>query len=183
MQFWIVKQNYTMNKIEALLDPKEHYPILKLKVDDKWLDELLDEYAPNRQLKGLIPTLCFRMERDIENQIVWERILPNTNEKRIAPILMCPDDLDFSCTIVTVECAAKKDYVEWKNFALDITPNTYQNPLFIGRNSSFLTHPQLKFQFRRSEYKNVVKQFQEQYTIENDAWNEKNPNITYPLPF
>ncbi|MDR0443873.1 MAG: hypothetical protein LBH44_10745 [Treponema sp.] len=73
-----------MNEISAVMD-KSDYPIyndfLNIQIDNKFLDEILDEKYPENNYRGLIPTLL-SMENDEENRIVWERILPNTNVPR-----------------------------------------------------------------------------------------------------
>ncbi|WP_339810616.1 hypothetical protein [uncultured Imperialibacter sp.] len=95
-----------MNKIEAAID-KSDYEIyndfLNIKVDGHFLDEFLDDRRAGYELKGMVPTLLFWMEHSNEREIVWQRILPNPNESTVCPILMCPDDCDFSAQLLLLE--------------------------------------------------------------------------------
>lgn len=98
------------------------YPdYLNIQIDGCWLDEYIDEHYPNNFYKGLIPTLLPLMDVIEEEEMVWERILPKLNSITICPILMCPDDCDFSCTIIVVEIEHKSDKVIWKRFGLEGT--------------------------------------------------------------
>jgi hypothetical protein len=113
-----------MNKIEGLLDRSEYegyWDFINYRVDGYWLDERLDEIYPGKELRGLIPTLVYWMERDDEKAVVWNRILPEENQTSICPILMCPDDNDFSCTLVVAEIKNCGQTVVWKQMGLDNT--------------------------------------------------------------
>lgn len=113
-----------MNRIEGLLDKSEYegyWDYINFKIDGFWLDEKLGELYPDCMYKGLIPTLVDWMERKDEKEVVWKRIFPNKNETSICPILMCPDDNDFSCTIIVAEITNHGDFVKWNRLGLDIT--------------------------------------------------------------
>lgn len=45
--------------------------------------------------------------------------MPNENETTIYPILMCPDDNDFSCTIIVAEIRNCGDLIQWKQIGID----------------------------------------------------------------
>ena len=113
-----------MNKIEGILD-KSDYEIysdfINYRIDDYWLDEKLDELYPGNMYKGLIPTLVNCMEQENEKAVVLKRILPNENETTICPILMCPDDNDFSCTLIVAEIRNCGQIIQWKQIGLDTT--------------------------------------------------------------
>lgn len=113
-----------MNKIEGILD-KSDYEIygdfMNYQIDGYWLDERLDELYPNNMYKGLIPTLVYWMDREDEKAVVWKRILPAENETSICPVLMCPDDNDFSCTLIVAEIKNCGDVIQWKQIGIDKT--------------------------------------------------------------
>lgn len=117
-----------MNLISAQLD-LSHYDnyrdLLNIKIDDCFLDQYLEDLYPAKDYeagyKGTVPTLLFGMEIDRESEIVWERILPDTGKKSRCPILMCPDDRDFSCTIVIAEIETLESRVIWHRLGLDVT--------------------------------------------------------------
>ena len=102
-----------MNIIKAVMDKSDftiYNDYLNIKIDDQYLDEMLDQKYPEGNFKGLIPTLL-SMENEEENKIVNERILPQNGCKALCPILMCPDDCDFSCTVIIAEIENKNDKV------------------------------------------------------------------------
>ena len=107
-----------MNTIKAKID-KSDYEIyddfLNVEIDGYWLDEKLDQLYPNNFYKGLIPTLLFALEIEAEKEVVWERILPKEKSTSICPILMCPDDCDFSCTIIVAEIETSKHFIKWNS--------------------------------------------------------------------
>lgn len=111
-----------MNKIEGIIDQSDYegyWDFINFKIDGYWLDEKLDEVYPNKMYKGLIPTLVYWMEREDEKAVVWKRILPDENETTICPILMCPDDNDFSCTLIVVEIINYGDSIQWKKMGIN----------------------------------------------------------------
>ena len=113
-----------MNKIVGLEDQsdyEDYWDFINYYIDGYWLDEKLDELYPGNMYKGLIPTLVYWMEREDEKEVVWNRILPNENETSICPILMCPDDNDFSCTVLVAEIRNCGNIIQWKQIGLDKT--------------------------------------------------------------
>lgn len=113
-----------MNKIEGIQDKsdyEDYWDFINFRIDGYWLDEKLDELYPENMYKGLIPTLIYWMEREEEKAVVWKRILPNENETTICPILMCPDDNDFSCILIVAEIRNCGDLIQWKQIGLDKT--------------------------------------------------------------
>ncbi|MEA5429703.1 hypothetical protein [Arcicella lustrica] len=113
-----------MNKIEGIQDEsdyEDYWDFINYRIDEYWLDEKLDELYLNNMYKGLIPTLVYWMEREDEKAVVWKRILPNENETTICPILMCPDDNDFSCTLIVAEIRNCGDLIQWKQIGIDKT--------------------------------------------------------------
>ncbi|NBA88302.1 hypothetical protein GVN16_21195 [Emticicia sp. CRIBPO] len=113
-----------MNKIEGIQDKsdyEDYRDFINYLIDGYWLDEKLDELYPNNMYKGLIPTLVYWMEREDEKEVVWKRILPEENETTICPILMCPDDNDFSCTLIVAEIRNCGNLIQWKKMGIDKT--------------------------------------------------------------
>ncbi len=117
-----------MNKIESILD-KSDYEIyddfLNFRIDNIWLDEHLERLYPNEGYKGLIPTLLPYLDSKEEQNLVWNRILPKEKEPSICPILMCPDDCDFTCTLVVAEIINHGTHIQWRKIGLDRT-NTWE---------------------------------------------------------
>lgn len=113
-----------MNSIQGLLDISDYegyWDYINFFIDDYWLDEKLEELYPGNMYKGLIPTLVDGMMIKAEKSVVWSRILPANGETKVCPILMCPDDLDFSCTLIVAEIENADDVIKWKRIGLDTT--------------------------------------------------------------
>lgn len=51
--------------------------------------------------------------------MAWRRILPGENQTTICPILVCPDDNDFSCTLIVAEIRNCGNTIQWKRVGLD----------------------------------------------------------------
>lgn len=112
-----------VNRIQGLLDKSDYgyWDYINYHIDGYWLDEKLEELYPGNMYQGLIPTLVYWMERNDEKIVVWKRILPEEGETAICPVLMCPDDNDFSCTLIVAEICNCDGVVQWKRIGLDKT--------------------------------------------------------------
>ncbi|WPV02352.1 hypothetical protein SNE26_11245 [Mucilaginibacter sp. cycad4] len=163
-----------MNEITTQIDKSDYegyFDFLNIKIDDEFLDELLDLKYPGEMYKGTIPTLLFAMEIDAESKIVWNRIFPALNSKTICPILMCPDDLDFSCTIVVAEIECLENIVKWNRIGLDITKD-WQAESIGSEVQWFDKIP--PYEFLKSNYLEMIKAFEVQFGIDKAAWVIKN---------
>jgi hypothetical protein len=163
-----------MNEISTQIDKSDYenyHDFLNLKIDGEFLDELLESKYPGEMYKGTIPTLVFAMEVEEESQVVWGRIYPNLNSKSVCPILMCPDDLDFSCTIIVAEIEVLEDMVRWKRMGLDITKDWRAES--IGSEVKWFEKiPQ--YEFSKSDYLAMIKAFEIQYEVDKAAWVLRN---------
>lgn len=56
-----------------------------------------------------------------EKKIVQERIFPKEGSVSICPILMYPDDNDFSCTVIVAEIINKGGIISWLRIGIDKT--------------------------------------------------------------
>jgi len=62
------------------------------------------------------------MMNEHENRIAWE-LLKTTESKEcstIVPLLICPDDLDYTCTVIVVEQIQKDTQVIWKRLGIGV---------------------------------------------------------------
>jgi hypothetical protein len=148
-----------MNKIQALRDKsiyKNYFDFLNYRIDEYWLDEKLDALNPSLQINGLVPTLLYWLEAERERKVVWDRILPAESETTVCPVLMCPDDCDFSCSLVVVEILNQKGIIYWKRFGIDNTFITSADEA--GTNVSWLKN-QLELKFIKAEYLMMLEAF------------------------
>jgi hypothetical protein len=165
-----------LNKIKTDRDKFDFKPpygtneFLSIKIDNEWIDKLFERFYPNESIEGTISTLSFRMESEIEEQIVWNRFLPVNNETQITPILMCPDDCDFECLIIVAEIEKKGNKIIWNRIGVDKS-KTYQNKQNVGSKVKWLK-PTKKFEFELSDYEKVVSDFKIQYEIEKKDYEE-----------
>lgn len=163
-----------MNTIKAKID-KSDYEIyddfMNFQIDGYWLDEKLDELFPNHMYKGLIPTLVFAMEIDKEKEIVWNRIMPNENNYSICPILMCPDDCDFSGTLIVAQIETLSDRIIWKRIGIDYTREFEAEK--IGTTVKWFDKME-PLEFLKSEYEVMLEEFRKQNIIDQVNWEIRN---------
>lgn len=102
------------------------------------------------------------MERQDEQAVVWKRILPAENETAICPILMCPDDNDFSCTLIVAEITNCGDRVQWKRLGLDKTEEW--DPEKVGSMVDWFDKP-TELNFSKKDYFAMLEAFKQGGTI------------------
>jgi len=162
-----------MNTIKVKLDKHQYVSddYANYLIDDYRLDERLEELYPGNMYDGLIPTLLFGMEVPKEEKIVWNRILPKENKTSICPILMCPDDLDFSCTLIVVEIENCNKTIKWKRIGLDKT--TEFEPEKVGSKVKWFDKIK-ELNFEKAEYDQMLIEFKKHYTIDKIEWDKRN---------
>jgi len=165
-----------MNSIEGILVKSiyDYWDYINYRIDGYWLDEKLDELYPGNMYKGLIPTLVYWMERKEEKEVVWKRILPDIGKTTICPILMCPDDNDFSCTLIVAEIRNCGDLIQWKQLGTDTTLEWDAEK--VGSKVEWLDKlPELNFY--REDYLKMLDRFKLQMEVDREMvekWrNEK----------
>ena len=165
-----------MNKIEATWD-KSDYEIyddfLNIKIDGTFIDELVDKSYPGYDYKGTVPTLIFWMQLENERKIVWNRILPRNNETTVCPILMCPDDCDFSCTIIVARITRTNSQIIWEQLGSNLTQTTFQTPQLIGTEVEWFDEIE-PMTFELSDYEQMIADFYRQLKIDEQKWQELN---------
>lgn len=93
--------------------------------------------------------ICAWLQMDDSSDEMTTRNLAH-REQAVVPVLMCPDDADFSCTIIVVEVVKSKTVVSWNRVGLLTDASTMSAEWF----ADFPT-----FKFLRSQYEGVVKAF------------------------
>lgn len=161
-----------MNSIHCKLDKSDYdaYPdFMNFEVDGVWLDEMLDELYPGQEYKGLVPTLLYWMELESERKVVWQRILPEAGQKSICPILMCPDDCDFFCTLLDAEIENTGSTIKWNRIGFDKT-ESYE-PEKIGSTVHwFEKAPVLEFPLEN--YEAMLADFKKQFEVDKQQWEQ-----------
>ncbi|WP_350289133.1 hypothetical protein [uncultured Croceitalea sp.] len=162
-----------MNTIKVEIDKSEYEAddFANYRIDNYWLDEKLEELYPDKFYGGTIPTLLFGMEIPQEEKVVKKRILPEVNETTICPILMCPDDLDFSCTLIVAEIQNCENTIKWNRIGIDKT--TEFEPEKVGSQVKWFDKMN-KLEFTKTDYLKMLSDFEKFYEIEKVEWEKRN---------
>jgi len=117
---------------------------------DKWLCNKKD----NNDYMNLIPAWLGWLFDPKEQEYVWAKTRLSESETTIVPILVCPDDLDFSCTVVVCEVRYTDETVQWRKIGIDMTGF----PSYIGKNIEWFKNvPSLEFP--RKQYETCLNKF------------------------
>lgn len=99
------------------------YDELSIVINNKSIDTILFEITGDEQLLGLYPAWGNGLLWKNESNLIWELIGQSKGTCNI-PILLCPDDLDFSCTIIIAKVTKTGQGVVWENIG-KVTNDNY----------------------------------------------------------
>lgn len=147
-----------IQKVMTKYGYEEAYWSVDGKVLPQYLDECVSktnsEYLSN--IGGTFDGLCpaWSKELDVKGdiQFVWELI--RRENTTILPILLCPEALDFSGTVIVVEVDETKDFVYWNRVGYETAGNV-------------CWFHDLNWCFARDEYQAMVREFWERATLEH----------------
>lgn len=161
-------------KIKLLKQFKKYSQnILNIFVNGKRLDKILADMI-DKTYFGLVPSLIDWYDEDYafskqEKAYIIKKCSFDEGTY-ILPILLCPDDFGFTCTIISVEVIIDRDKVIWNRFGLDRSKgiNSYGgtpiqvydnngNELLGRRIDWFENMP--KYVFDKKEYKIEINKF------------------------
>lgn len=152
-----------MNKIEVKLG-KTPYVVnehLMIYIDYSPLHEIISTHIDEEHYDGLVSTLLNGWMNDkLEEKIVQDRLISTDNIKVNLPILMCPDDCDFSCSIISAEMIKTKKLIYWNKFGVDISPAPELYPNIKATEIQWI-HNSPKFTFDRSQFEKEIAKFRE----------------------
>jgi hypothetical protein len=114
-------ESRAVNRIAAIRGPSRFVsdPHLLIAVDGVPLDELLDAARPGANLTGMVSSLLGWFHDEADAAVPWQRVLPEIGCTGYAPVLICPDDLDFDCCVVMAEVVAERDVIRWDRLGFD----------------------------------------------------------------
>ena len=149
-----------MNTIAARLNTTKYInsPHLDFFVDGQELGQLLDERHPGHQISGMIPTTLNWMEFESEQLIVWNRFLDRNSAQLTIPILCCPDERDFTCSLIIVDAEISNRIVKWNRFGFDMTESDYL-PIRVGSTVNWFAESDSLI-FDRDEYDKMTHEFE-----------------------
>lgn len=138
---------------------------LLITVDGRALDELLDEKIPGREILGLVPAWLDWMEYELDRQETFRRLTTSESDM-VTPLLMCPDDLDFSCSLIVAETRIIGNEVMWQRVGVNRSEISGV-PEELGRRVEWFDDLE-RMSFDLNEYGECVREFLE---------NWENPNV------
>jgi len=144
---------YTSIRAVVATKPTFHEPYLDLEIDGRLLGHVAADVLDDPSFCDLVPCLLPWYEdpdRERELQISRERFLPPTGTTTIAPVLMCPDDLDFWCSIVVAEITRTASTVRWTHLGLSRAHNR-ELPDGVGNRVEW-AEPSIPWEFAIDEY-------------------------------
>lgn len=140
---------------KTIFAAEEH---LAITINDELLDVFIDEFYPDEEYLGLIPTYLPAFDNEDEYDLVMERAVPKEGKTTLLPILMCPEDLDLVCTVIVAQAKTQGDYIIWERLGVDKSePDNH--PQSVGTKVQWLTHINKPLYFKKSEYIECLNEF------------------------
>ncbi|QNM94761.1 hypothetical protein [Chitinimonas koreensis] len=134
------------------------HPVLA--IDGTPLDVWLQSQTGEADILGLVPAQGWLVD-ETELALAWRRIEPGQEGcSTIVPLLICPDDADFSCTTVVVEQELRSDEVVWHRFgyAADLPRDQVGATVRWFRHDSALRFPRAEFTTALAELKRLTQE-------------------------
>ncbi|SNB80063.1 hypothetical protein SAMN02745900_03613 [Pseudomonas sp. URIL14HWK12:I8] len=117
----------------------------------------------NREAELHLVSAHSGLNDDDGTDLIWDRIYSTApGWETLVPLLVCPDDLDLTCTVIVAEQRADEHHVQWRRFGLLKDLITSQSPA-VGWYDSI---PNLTFE--RSCFESVLDAFRKQQNIKMD---------------
>jgi hypothetical protein len=153
----------SLNRIARDIAPSKYIaePHPTVNIDGVSLDRYIYQLTQEQAVLGLIPTWLGWMIDQREQRYVWQQSQLSANPT-ILPILICPDDLDFSCTTLSAEVVLQSnDIVVWQKIGYDFSDFQLQNnPVSVDVNIEWITAiPPLYF--NKASYQKVYRSFRQ----------------------
>jgi hypothetical protein len=149
-----------MNKIEIKKNKSDYaiydIPFNDIMIDGVFLDKLLDDIFPGKNIKELVPPFSGWLINKNDEEILWKRIIPKNNEPTILPILICPDDQDYSCSTLVAKVKKENNSIYWQKFGFDKSSAEFNKPENIGLKVEWF-EDKITFEFNYNEYSDVFK--------------------------
>lgn len=93
---------------------ESEYP--ELKINGESLGELISAAVHDPDIATLVPAHSWLCEDD-ELKLAWDRLLTfGEGQIAVVPLLICPDDMDFGCTVIVAEQRCVPGEFIWSRF-------------------------------------------------------------------
>ncbi|MGC5703361.1 hypothetical protein J4P02_24490 [Pseudomonas sp. NFXW11] len=111
-----------MNNIHAAMHHSKYttapHPVLTIDGVplDRWIKGVIYDASGADDTEGLVPAQGWLID-DEHAKLAWQLLVPASEEcSSIVPLLICPDDMDLSCTVAVVEQVVQGDKLIWERF-------------------------------------------------------------------
>jgi hypothetical protein len=145
-----VKKNKSIYKIYE----KDFFDIF---INGEPLHSFLNSKYPDNNLRGLVPPFDGWLINEQDEDILWDRLIPETGKSSILPILICPDDQDYLCSTVVTNVVSGHDTITWRGFGLD-SSDAFNKPDLVGTKVNWFNNSDSLI-FDKKEYAEAIKQF------------------------
>lgn len=139
-----------------------HKPHLCIFIDEERLDLWLAKRTGMKKIAGLVPTALPWSPVPAERVLVWGRLLSDDVQPQPCPVLMCPDDLDFTCDLIVVNINKQDGCVYWSKFSQGF------DEAEISQESSQLLDVSTTLVFNALQYERELLKFKS----EDDMWQD-----------
>jgi hypothetical protein len=103
-----------MNKLEIKKATKDYgYEFLGVFIDDTPLDIYLYKDTCNKMIRGLMPAWFTELESKSNQEYIRECLIIESKDGMVVPILLCPEDMDFWCTVIVAKVRHTDECVLW----------------------------------------------------------------------
>ncbi len=109
-----------MHRFTVVRQPSKYVddPHLVLLIDGVPFDVYLARAAGDPTIEGLVTTLDGCLYDPGDQELVARTVLPMGPASELLPVLVCPDDCDFSCSVVVTEVEHTLQGVCWTRVGL-----------------------------------------------------------------
>ncbi|SEP61409.1 hypothetical protein [Pseudomonas sp. NFPP19] len=88
---------------------------------DSWIKGVIYDGSGADSTEGLVPAQGWLID-DEHAELAWQLLTPASEDcSSIVPLLICPDDMDLSCTVAVVEQVVRGDKLIWERFGRAVT--------------------------------------------------------------
>ena len=106
-----------MNNINCGITTTQGIETLSVFVDDTELSKYVSKHADDESYLGLWSAWMVN-ENEMDQELIYIKSLLEDKVSANIPILLCPDDFDFSCTIIFAKVVHTDDEVIWSNIGV-----------------------------------------------------------------
>ncbi len=111
-----------MNTISAIMHQSKHassqHPVFAIDSTplSSWIKGVIYDHLGEDDTDGLVPAQGWLIDKD-HSSYAWQLLNPiEEGSSTIVPLLICPDDMDLSCTVAVVEQVVCDKKIIWARF-------------------------------------------------------------------